>query len=110
MAGILGTGVQDGLLLKPVHYKWAMDLYDQAVANTWFPNEIQLVQDLSDWKKLTDEEKHAFTFLISYFNPNELLVNKALAFGVYPNLENPVFAEEIWPDDCLFVVNEVRTE
>lgn len=59
MAGILGTGIQDGLLLKPIHYKWAMDLYNQAVANTWFPNEIQLGQDLTDWKKMTDEEKHA---------------------------------------------------
>ena len=49
MAGILGTGIQDGLLLKPIHYQWAMDLYDQAVANTWFPNEIQLGQDLADW-------------------------------------------------------------
>ncbi len=45
--GILGTGIQDGLLLKPIHYQWAMDLYDQAIANTWFPNEIQLGQDLS---------------------------------------------------------------
>ena len=44
---ILGTGIQDGLLLKPVKYQWAMDLYDQAVANTWFPNEIQLVIDVS---------------------------------------------------------------
>ena len=82
--GILGTAIQDGLLLKPIHYQWAMDLYDQAVANTWFPNEIQLAQDLADWEKMTDEERYAVTFLMSYFNPNELLVNKALAFGVYP--------------------------
>lgn len=82
--GILGTAIQDGLLLKPIHYQWAMDLYDQAVANTWFPNEIQLAQDLADWGKMTDEERYAVTFLMSYFNPNELLVNKALAFGVYP--------------------------
>lgn len=33
---------------------------------------------------MSDEERHAVTFLMSYFNPNELLVNKALAFGVYP--------------------------
>lgn len=84
--GILGTAIQDGLLLKPVHYQWAMDLYDQAVANTWFPNEIQLAQDLADWEKMSDEERHAVTFLMSFFNPNELLVNKALAFGVYPYL------------------------
>lgn len=100
--GILGTGIQDGLLLKPVKYQWAMDLYDQAVANTWFPNEIQLGQDLSDWKKMSDEEHHALEFLMSYFNPNELLVNKALAFGVYPYVNaaeaHLYLAKQMWEE------------
>lgn len=100
--GILGTGIQDGLLLKPVKYQWAMDLYDQAVANTWFPNEIQLGEDLADFKKMTDEEKHAVTYLMSYFNPNELLVNKALAFGVYPYINAPechlYLAKQMWEE------------
>lgn len=102
MAGILGTGIQDALLLKPVKYEWAMDLYNQAVANTWFPNEIQLGQDLSDWKKMSDEERHAITFLMSYFNPNELLVNKALAFGVYPYVNaaecHLYLAKQMWEE------------
>jgi ribonucleoside-diphosphate reductase beta chain len=102
MAGILGTGIQDGLLLKPVKYQWAMDLYNQAVANTWFPNEIQLGQDLSDWKKMSEEERHAVTFLMSYFNPNELLVNKALAFGVYPYVNaaeaHLYLAKQMWEE------------
>ncbi len=100
--GILGTGIQDGLLLKPIKYQWAMDLYDQAVANTWFPNEIQLGEDLADFKKMTDEEKHAITFLMSYFNPNELLVNKALAFGIYPYINAPechlYLAKQMWEE------------
>lgn len=102
MTGILGTGIQDGLLLKPVHYQWAMDLYDQAVANTWFPNEIQLGQDLADWKKMSDDERHALTYLMSYFNPNELLVNKALAFGVYPYVNaaecHLYLAKQMWEE------------
>lgn len=100
--GILGTGISEGLLLKPVRYPWAMDLYDQAVANTWFPNEIQLGEDLADFGRMTDEEKHAVTFLMSYFNPNELLVNKALAFGVYPYLSAPeahlYLAKQMWEE------------
>ncbi len=82
--GILGSGLRDGLHLKPVRYEWAMDLYNQAVANTWFPNEVQLGQDLLDFKKLSEEEKHALKTVISYLNPNELLINKSLAFGIYP--------------------------
>lgn len=100
--GILGVGVEEGLLLKPVKYQWAMDLYEQAVANTWFPNEIQLGEDLADFKKMTDEERHAVTFLVSYFNPNELLVNKALAFGVYPYINaaegHLYLAKQMWEE------------
>jgi ribonucleoside-diphosphate reductase beta chain len=100
--GILGTGLQDGLLLKPIRYQWAMDLYDQAVANTWFPNEIQLGEDIADFKKMTDEERHAVTFLMSYFNPHELLVNKALAFGVYPYVNaaeaSLYLAKQMWEE------------
>ena len=100
--GILGTGIQDGLLLKPITYPWAYDLYNQAVANTWFPNEIQLGEDLADFKKMTEDEKHAVTFLMSYFNPNELLVNKALAFGVYPYINAPechlYLAKQMWEE------------
>ncbi len=99
---ILGTGISEGLLLKPVRYPWAMDLYDQAVANTWFPHEIQLGEDLADFARMTEEEKHAVTFLMSYFNPNELLVNKALAFGVYPYVNAPeahlYLAKQMWEE------------
>ena len=35
--GILGSGLRDGLSLHPIRYPWAYDLYNQAVANTWFP-------------------------------------------------------------------------
>ena len=50
--GILGSGVRDGLQLKPVRYEWAYRLYNQAVANTWFPNEVQM------W----EEANHFMTF------------------------------------------------
>lgn len=100
--GILGAGISDGLLLKPVTYPWAMDLYNQAVANTWFPNEIQLGEDLADFARMTDDEKHALVHLVSYFNPNELLVNKALAFGVYPYINAPeghlYLAKQMWEE------------
>ena len=53
--GILGSGLRDGLQLKPVRYQWAMDLYNQAVANTWFPNEVQLVAERSEERRVGKE-------------------------------------------------------
>jgi ribonucleoside-diphosphate reductase beta chain len=101
-AGILGTGISGGLLLKPVSYPWAYELYNQAVSNTWFPHEIQLGEDLADFATMTDEERHALTHLMSYFNPNELLVNKSLAFGVYPYVNaaecHLYLAKQMWEE------------
>jgi len=100
--GILGTGITEGLLLKPVTYSWAYELYNQAVANTWFPHEIQLGEDLADFGRMSPQERHALTHLMSYFNPNELLVNKALAFGVYPYLSSAechlYLAKQMWEE------------
>ena len=112
--GILGSGLRDGLQLKPVRYQWAYDLYNQAVANTWFPNEVQLVQDLTDFEKMTDEEKHALKTVISYRNPNELLINKSLAFGIYPYVNaaeaHCYLSKQMWEEANHFMTFEYIIE
>lgn len=70
--------------LHPVQYKWAYELYNTAVRNTWFPHEIALKEDLLDWEKMTPDEQHAVKFIMAFFNPAELIVNRVLSLGVYP--------------------------
>lgn len=88
--------------LHPMKYKWAYELYQQAVRNTWFPHEIALGEDLADWKKMTDDEKHALSFLMAFFNPAELIVNRSLALGVYPYVKSPechlYLAKQMWEE------------
>lgn len=86
---ILGKPLNQDMQLRPIRYRWAYDLYNQAVANTWFPHEIALGEDLEDWKKMTEDERFAVSFLMSFFNPGELIVNRTLALGVYPYLKAP---------------------
>jgi len=99
---ILGKPLNEDMNLRPIKYQWAYDLYNQAVANTWFPHEISLGEDLEDWRKMTDDEKHAVTFLMSFFNPAELIVNRTLAMGVYPYLKAPethlYLAKQMWEE------------
>jgi ribonucleotide reductase beta subunit family protein with ferritin-like domain len=66
-----------------------MNLYNQAVRNTWFPHEIALKEDLEDFAKMTEDERHAVEFMMSFFNPAELIVNRTLALGVYPYIKSP---------------------
>ena len=112
--GILGTQLRDDLSLSNIRYKWAYDLYEQAVANTWFPNEVQLGQDLLDFKKLSDDEKHALKTVISYLNPNELLINKALAYGIYPYVHSAeahlYLAKQMWEEANHFMTFEYIIE
>lgn len=99
---LLGKASPDDMNLHPMHYKWAYDLYQQAVRNTWFPHEIALGEDLADWKKMTDDERHALSFLMAFFNPAELIVNKSLALGVYPYVKSPeahlYLAKQMWEE------------
>ncbi len=86
---LIGKATPDDMNLHPIKYQWAYDLYNQAVRNTWFPFEIALGEDLADWAKMTDEEKHAVSFLMAFFNPAELIVNRSLALGVYRYVKAP---------------------
>ncbi len=86
---LIGKAQPEDMNLHPIRYQWAYDLYQQAVRNTWFPHEIALKEDLEDWNKMTSDERHAVTFLMAFFNPAELIVNRSIALGMYPYIKAP---------------------
>lgn len=99
---LLGKATPQDYNLHPPLYPWARDLYNQAVANTWYPHEIPLKQDLEDFETMTDDEKHAVSFVMAFFNPAELMVNRVLALGVYPYLKSAechlYLAKQMWEE------------
>ncbi len=99
---LIGKASAEDFNLYPSQYPWARALYDQAIANTWFPHEIALKEDLEDWQKMTEDEKHAVSFIMAFFNPAELIVNRVLALGVYPYLKSAechlYLAKQMWEE------------
>ena len=99
---LIGKASPEDTNLHPIKYQWAYDLYQQAVRNTWFPHEIALKEDLDDWAKMTEDERHAVKFLMAFFNPAELIVNRVLALSVYPYLKSPechlYLAKQMWEE------------
>ena len=83
------TALHDDPQLDDLQYPWAYELVEQGVANTWFPHEIPLMEDLADWKKMTDEEKQAVELFMSFFNPAEFRVNQSIVMGMLPYLSAP---------------------
>jgi len=86
---LIGKASPEDMNLHPIKYQWAYDLYNQAVRNTWFPHEIALKEDVQDWEKMTEDEQHAVKFLMAFFNPAELIVNRSIALGMYPYIKAP---------------------
>lgn len=99
---LIGKARPEDTSLHPIKYQWAYDLYNQAVRNTWFPHEIALKEDLDDWEKMTEDERHAVKFLMAFFNPGELIVNRSIALGIYPYLRAPechlYLAKQMWEE------------
>lgn len=99
---LIGKATPDDMNLHPIRYKWAYDLYNQAVRNTWFPHEIALQEDLQDWARMTEDERHSVSFLMAFFNPAELIVNRSIALGIYPYLKSPechlYLAKQMWEE------------
>jgi ribonucleoside-diphosphate reductase beta chain len=99
---LIGKASPEDTNLYPSQYKWARDLYDQAIANTWYPHEIALKEDLEDFTNMTPDERHSVKFIMSFFNPAELIVNRSLALGVYPYLKSAechlYLAKQMWEE------------
>ncbi len=99
---LIGKAAPEDVNLHPIRYQWAYDLYNQAVRNTWFPHEITLKEDIEDWNQMTDDERHAVSFVMAFFNPAELIVNKSIALGIYPYLKSPechlYLAKQMWEE------------
>jgi len=99
---LIGKASPEDVNLHPIRYQWAYDLYNQAVRNTWFPHEIALGEDVRDFEAMTPDEQHAVKFLMAFFNPAELIVNRSIALGIYPYLKAPechlYLAKQMWEE------------
>lgn len=79
----------DDLQLHHIEYQWAQDLLDQAVANTWFPHEVPMEEDLKDWRNMSEEEKKAVKIYVGFSNPMEYNVNESIIYGMMPFISAP---------------------
>lgn len=83
------VSLTDDPQLDQIKYPWAYELLQQAIANTWFPHEVPLMEDMADWSKMTAEETEAVTLFLSFFNPGEFRVNQSITRGMMPYISAP---------------------
>lgn len=66
-------------VLFPIQHDDIWQFYKKAEASFWTAEEIDLGQDLKDWKGLTDGERHFITHVLAFFAASDGIVNENLA-------------------------------
>mgnify|MGYP001436972213 CR=1 FL=1 len=67
-------------VLFPIEYPQIWQMYKKAEASFWTAEEIDLTQDLSDWKnRLNDDERHFISHVLAFFAASDGIVNENLA-------------------------------
>ena len=72
----------DRYVMFPLQYGDIWDLYKKQVDCFWRAEEVDLSKDLTDWAKLTPDEKHFITMVLAFFAASDgiVLENLALRF------------------------------
>lgn len=71
-------------------YTWVSDWYRQAMNNFWIPEEINLNQDVKDYRKLSDAEKSAYDKTLSF-----LIFLDSIQTANLPNVGEYISANEV---------------
>ena len=89
--GFIGkTSVRDNIAISDnPTYPIFKDLYTKQKKAIWFPEELNIQQDVLDYKSLSPIEKKVFDISVGYFSSSELLVNNVLINGFFPYLIDP---------------------
>ncbi|OWY23026.1 ribonucleoside-diphosphate reductase [Sphingobacteriales bacterium UPWRP_1] len=80
---------KERFVLFPIKYPEVWKMYKQAEASFWTAEEIDLAQDLTDWTKLTDDEKHFVKHILAFFAASDGIVNENLAINFMNDVQIP---------------------
>jgi ribonucleoside-diphosphate reductase beta chain len=75
--------------LNDIKYQWAYDLWERMLANTWFPKEVNMNQDVKDYRALTPNEKAAYDKVLAQLIFMDSLQTNNLIDNVNPFITAP---------------------
>lgn len=66
-------------VLFPIEHDDIWELYKKQQASIWTAEELDLLQDITDWQKLNENEKHFIKHVLAFFAASDGIVNENLA-------------------------------
>merc|ERR1712166_367783 len=76
-------------VLFPIQHDSIWDMYKKAVASFWTVEEVDLGVDMTDWVKLTDDERHFISHVLAFFAASDGIVNENLAIRFSNEVQIP---------------------
>jgi len=76
-------------VLFPIKHQSLWKAYKDAEASFWTAEEIDLSQDLLDWQKLSENEKHFISYVLAFFAASDGIVGENLAMRFYGDVGIP---------------------
>jgi glutaredoxin 3 len=74
---------------KPFFYPWAVDLVKKHEEIHWVEDEVELSEDVQDWRtKLNDEEKEFITHILRLFTQSDVQVGQNYHEFLIPRFKN----------------------
>ncbi|XP_061397759.1 ribonucleoside-diphosphate reductase subunit M2-like [Musca vetustissima] len=65
-------------VIFPIQYLDIWQMYKKAEASFWTVEEVDLFKDLTDWEKLTDNERFFISHVLAFFAASDGIVNENL--------------------------------
>ena len=92
----------DRFVLLPIELDDIWKSYKQAQASFWTAEEIDLAEDLKDWKNLNKDEQHFVKHILAFFAASDGIVNENLVMN---------FSNEVcWPEARAFYGFQIMME
>ena len=83
------TENKNRFVLFPIKYDEIWNMYKKAEASFWTTEEIDLNEDIKDWKKLTDNERYFISHILAFFASSDGIVNENLAMNFCSEVQIP---------------------
>lgn len=76
-------------VLFPIQYDEIWSMYKKALACVWTAEEVDLGNDMLDWVKLTDNERHFISHVLAFFAASDGIVNENLVVNFMKKVQIP---------------------
>ena len=80
---------RERFVILPIRHDAVWQMYKQAEASFWTAEEVDLSEDLADWNRLNENEKHFVSTILAFFAASDGIVNENLATNFIREVQIP---------------------